>query len=185
MVVEVPGGPRLEAHLDLPDAATAGLVLCHPHPLYGGDMDNPVIIRAAEVAQALGVSTLRFNFRGVGDSTGTHDEGRGEQDDCSAALALLRSRLPPASALGLLGYSFGARIAMYSFDGLHAGRLLLLVAGSRDPYCPVQDLVKLAERVGTEPRIIEGADHFFFGKLFPLGTTVEGWLRGWTPGRAS
>ena len=206
VVVEVPGGPRLEAHLDLPDAATAGLVLCHPHPLYGGDMDNPVIIRAAEVAQALGVSTLRFNFRGVGDSTGTHDEGRGEQDDCSAALALLRSRLPPASALGLLGYSFGARIAaqvnegradldglalvapplgMYSFDGLRAGRLLLLAAGSRDPYCPVRDLVKLAERMGTEPRIIEGADHFFFGKLFPLGTAVEGWLRGWIPGRAS
>ncbi len=48
-----------------------------------------------------------------------------------------------------------------------------------------QDLVKLAERVGTEPRIIEGADHFFFGKLFPLGTAVEGWLRGWVPGRAS
>ncbi len=166
-------------------------------------MDNPVIIRAAEVAQALGVSTLRFNFRGVGDSTGAHDEGRGEQDDCSAALALLRSRLPPASTLSLLGYSFGARIAaqvgegradldglalvapplaMYSFDGLYAGRPLLLAAGSRDPYCPVQDLVKLAERVGTEPRIIEGADHFFFGKLFPLGTAVEfRWVR---PSRA-
>jgi len=76
-------------------------------------------------------------------------------------------------------------LGMYSFDGLHAGRPLLLAAGSRDPYCPVQDLVKLAERVGTEPRIIEGADHFFFGKLFPLGTAVEGWLRGWTPGHAS
>lgn len=206
VVVEVPGGPTLEAHLDFPDSAAAGLVLCHPHPLYGGDMDNPVIIRAAEVAQSLGVSTLRFNFRGVGRSTGVHDEGGGEQDDCSAALASLRSRLAPTSPLGLLGYSFGARIAaqvgegradldglalvapplaMYSFDGLPAGRPLLLVAGSRDPYCPVQDLVKLAERVGTEPRIIEGADHFFFGKLFPLGTAVEGWLRGWVPGRSS
>jgi len=206
VIVEVPSGPTLEAHLDLLDSAAAGLVLCHPHPLYGGDMDNPVIIRAAEVAQALGVSTLRFNFRGVGRSTGTHDEGRGEQDDCSAALASLRSRLAPTSPLGLLGYSFGARIAaqvgegradldglalvapplaMYSFDGLPAGRPLLLVAGSRDPYCPVQDLVKLAERVGTEPRIIEDADHFFFGKLFPLGMAVEDWLRGWVPGRAS
>jgi len=206
VVVEVPGGPTLEAHLDFPDSAAAGLVLCHPHPLYGGDMDNPVIIRAAEVAQSLGVSTLRFNFRGVGRSTGVHDEGGGEQDDCSAALASLRSRLAPTSPLGLLGYSFGARIAaqvgegradldglalvapplaMYSFDGLPTGRPLLLVAGSRDPYCPVQDLVKLAERVGTEPRIIEGADHFFFGKLFPLGTAVEGWLRGWVPGRSS
>src|SRR5512132_3750608 len=94
---EVPGGPRLEARLMESPAAAAGVVLCHPHPLYGGDMDNPVIIRAAEVAQVLGVSTLRFNFRGVGDSTGAHDEGRGEQDDCRAALALLRSRLPPAS----------------------------------------------------------------------------------------
>ena len=206
VIVEVPSGPTLEAHLDLLDSAAAGLVLCHPHPLYGGDMDNPVIIRAAEVAQALGVSTLRFNFRGVGRSTGTHDEGRGEQDDCSAALASLRSRLAPTSPLGLLGYSFGARIAaqvgegradvdglalvapplaMYSFDGLPAGRPLLLVAGSRDPYCPVQELAKLAERVGTEPRIIEDADHFFFGKLFPLGMAVEDWLRGWVPGRAS
>jgi len=206
VVVEVPGGPTLEAHLDFPDSAAAGLVLCHPHPLYGGDMDNPVIIRAAEVAQSLGVSTLRFNFRGVGRSTGAHDEGRGEQDDCSAALASLRSRLAPTSPLGLLGYSFGAHIAaqvgegradvdglalvapplaMYSFDGLPAGRPLLLVAGSRDPYCPVQELAKLAERVGTEPRIIEDADHFFFGKLFPLGMAVEDWLRGWVPGRAS
>jgi alpha/beta superfamily hydrolase len=206
VVVEVPGGPTLEAHLDFPDSAAAGLVLCHPHPLYGGDMDNPVIIRAAEVAQSLGVSTLRFNFRGVGRSTGVHDEGGGEQDDCSAALASLRSRLAPTSPLGLLGYSFGARIAaqvgegradldglalvapplaMYSFDGLPAGRPLLLVAGSRDPYCPVQELAKLAERVGTEPRIIEDADHFFFGKLFPLGMAVEDWLRGWVPGRAS
>src|SRR5215470_3509286 len=79
-VVEVPGGPTLEASLDLAEPATAGLVLCHPHPLYGGDMDNPVVTRAAEVARALGVSTLRFNFRGVGDSTGTHDEGWGEQE---------------------------------------------------------------------------------------------------------
>lgn len=206
VVVEVPGGPTLEAQLALPDPAVAGLVLCHPHPLYGGDMDNPVIIRAAEVAQALGVSTLRFNFRGVGRSSGVHDEGQGEQDDCNAALAWLRNRLAPGSLLGLLGYSFGARIAaqvgadradlaglalvapplaMYSFDSLPPGHPLLLVAGSRDPYCPVQDLVKLAEQVGTEPRIIEDAEHFFFGKLFPLGTAVEGWLRGWAPGRAN
>ena len=206
VVVEVPDGPTLEASLGFAEPATAGLVLCHPHPLYGGDMDNPVVTRAAEVAQALGVSTLRFNFRGVGDSTGTHDEGWGEQEDCRAALDSLRTRLAPGSPLGLLGYSFGARIAaqvgpgrddlaglalvapplaMYDFDGLPTGLPLLLVAGSRDPYCPVQDLVKLAAQVGTEPRIIEGAEHFFFGKLFPLGTAIEGWLRGWLPSRAS
>ncbi len=206
VAVEVPGGPVLEGRLALPDSGAAGLVLCHPHPLYGGDMDNPVIIRAAEVALALGVSTLRFNFRGVGSSSGAHDEGRGEQEDCQAALASLRSRLAPESPVGLLGYSFGAWIAaqvgtgrtdlaglalvapplaMYSFDGLPLLRALLLVAGSRDPYCPVEDLVKLAERLGTEPRIIDGAEHFFFGKLFPLGTAIEGWLREWGPGRTA
>jgi hypothetical protein len=206
VVVEVPGGPVLEARLALPDSGASGLVLCHPHPLYGGDMDNPVITRAAEVALALGVSTLRFNFRGVGGSSGAHDEGRGEQEDCQAALASLRSRLEPESPVGLLGYSFGAWIAaqvatgrtdlaglalvapplaMYSFDGLPQDRPLMLVAGSRDPYCPATDLVRLAKRLGTEPRIIDGAEHFFFGKLFPLGTAIEGWLREWGPGRTA
>ena len=60
--VEVPGGPRLEARIAVPATAVAGLVMCHPHPLYGGDMDNPVVIRAVEVAQAAGVATRRFKI---------------------------------------------------------------------------------------------------------------------------
>jgi uncharacterized protein len=165
-------------------------------------MDNPVVVRAAEVAQALGVATLRFNFRSVGASGGTHDHGTGEQEDCRAALGALRARLGGASPVGLLGYSFGAwvaarvasagaalsglclvapPVAMYGFDGLALGRgELLLVAGSRDPYCPADELRRLTERLGTEARIIEGAEHFFFGKLFPLGEAVEAWIRRWT-----
>ena len=71
----------LEALLAIPDAPSAGVVICHPHPLYGGDMDNPVVVRVQEVCADLGVATLRFNFRGVGGSGGAHGDGVGEQDD--------------------------------------------------------------------------------------------------------
>jgi alpha/beta superfamily hydrolase len=194
-------GPALAARLGLVDSPRGGLVVCHPHPLYGGDMDNPVVVRAAEVAREVGLSTLRFNFRGVGGSAGDHDEGRGEQDDVRAALATLRAALPERS-LGLAGYSFGAwvssRVAesaadldalcliappvkMFDFDALTpGGRDLLVVAGTRDPYCPVADLDRLAARLpqGSVARI-EAADHFFFGKLFPLGEAIRHWVETW------
>src|SRR4030095_7106968 len=108
---------------------------------------NPVVVRAAEVAREAGLATLRFNFRGVGASEGSHDHGRGEQEDVRAALATLRTRL--AGPLGLAGYSFGAwvssRVAvpaagltalgliapplsMFGFDTLDPDGLSLLVA---------------------------------------------------------
>src|SRR5438552_10187708 len=143
----------LEARLALPASPTAGLVLCHPHPLYGGDMENPVVVRAAEVGSETGLSTLRFNFRGVGRSAGAYAQGKGEQDDLRAALAMLRSRLPQGRPLGLAGYSFGAWIAagvtgpalplaglcliapplaMFDFGTLDGADLhILLVAGTR------------------------------------------------------
>ncbi len=80
LAVHVPDGPALEARLGPVASPKGGFVVCHPHPLYGGDMDNPVVIRAAEVARAAGYATLRFNFRGAGGSEGAHDKGRGEQD---------------------------------------------------------------------------------------------------------
>ena len=194
-------GPALAARLGVVDGAPGGVVLCHPHPLYGGDMDNPVVVRAAQVAREVGLSTLRFNFRGVGGSAGTHDEGRGEQDDVRAALETLRAASPEGS-LGLAGYSFGAwvssRVAdsasdldalcliappvkMFDFDAVAPGRRdLLVVAGTRDPYCPIADLDRLAARLpdGSVARI-EGADHFFFGKLFPLGEAIRSWVETW------
>ncbi len=198
IVVRVPAGPSLEARLGSGPAARGGFVICHPHPLYGGDMDNPVVLRAAEVTQAGGYATLRFNFRGVGASEGVHDKGRGEQDDVKAAMAALASRLPAGSPVGVIGYSFGAwtaahatrpgdaalgliapPIGMFDFAFLPpaAGRVLL-VAGTRDTYCPVDALHRLAESAGAEERIIEGADHFFFGKLYPLGEAIGAWVAG-------
>lgn len=203
VVVPVPEGPSLEGRLALVEAPRGGFVLCHPHPLYGGDMDNPVVIRASEVVQAAGHATLRFNFRGVGASTGIHDKGLGEQDDVRAAAAVLAGRLPPCRPVGVIGYSFGAWAAaramwpgdaplgliapplgMFDFQALapRAGRTLL-VAGTRDTYCPVDALERLAEATGAEARIIEGADHFFFGKLYPLGEAIGAWVAGTSPVR--
>ena len=200
-VVRVPGGPILEARLSPLDAPIGGFVLCHPHPLYGGDMDNPVVTRAAEVAQAAGYATLRFNFRGVGASEGVHDKGQGEQDDVRAAMAALGARLPTGAPVGAIGYSFGAHaaaratrpgpaplgliappLAMYDFAFLERnGGPTLLAAGTRDAYCPAEALRRLAEATGALERLIEGADHFFFGKLYPLGEAIGAWLAAIRP----
>ncbi len=202
LIVEVADGPALEGRLLVPAGAGAGLVLCHPHPLYGGDMDNPVIVRAAEISQGLGLATLRFNFRGVGSSTGAHGGGVAERDDVKAALARMRSVVPPGGPIGLLGYSFGAwvsaRVAAEAGAGLPLclvapplGMLdwttlpparadLLVVAGSRDSYCPLPDLERFTARLaGARRAVIEGADHFFFGKLYPMGEEIAAWCREW------
>ena len=205
LTIRVPDGPALEARLAPLANPKGGFVVCHPHPLYGGDLDNPVIIRAAEVAQAAGYATLRFNFRGAGTSEGVHDKGRGEQEDVRAAMAALATHLPAGSRVGVMGYSFGAAMAaratrpsvpeaplgliapplgMYDFDFLQTspGRLLL-VAGTADAYCPVEALHRLAAITSAEERIVEGADHFFFGKLYPLGEVIGAWLAGAPPAR--
>ena len=118
-------------------------------------------------------------------------------------MATLASRLPTGSRIGVVGYSFGAAMAaratrpsapeaplgliapplgMYDLDFLQTspGRLLL-VAGTADAYCPVEALHRLTSITAAEERIIEGADHFFFGKLYPLGEAIGGWLAGLPP----
>jgi alpha/beta superfamily hydrolase len=202
VTVSVGSTIQLEAQVALPLDARGGVTLCHPHPLYGGDMDNPVVVRAAEVCREAGLATLRFNFRGVGGSTGGHDEGRGEQDDLRAALDHLAGLLPPGAALAAAGYSFGAavtaRVAMrrpLTGVALIAPALampaladlgdlaavkghLLIVAGTADTYCPREALERLHHAVpNATVRTVEGADHFFFGKLFPLGEIVGAWAR--------
>lgn len=202
--IHVPGGPRIEGRAAVPPSPGGGLVMCHPHPLYGGDMDNPVVIRAAEVAQAAGLATLRFNFRGAGGSEGIHDRGVGEREDVRAALAALAALLPAGRPCALAGYSFGAWVAsqvvmgdapapiaalglvapplaMLDWGFARPAPHTLLVAGSRDSYCPVEALQRLADRLpGAETAVIPGADHFFFGKLFPLGAALETWIRRWS-----
>jgi uncharacterized protein len=190
----------LEALLAVPDTPSAGVVICHPHPLYGGDMDNPVVVRVQEVCAGLGLATLRFNFRGVGGSGGAHAGGVGEQDDARAALEAL-SRATGGAPTAIAGYSFGSRIAalvacgdprieglaliapplaMYDFACVESVRAsTLVVAGTNDSYCPVPDFARFGARLPSAATVsIEGADHFFFGKLFPLGEAVAKWAQG-------
>jgi hypothetical protein len=200
------GDISIEARVAIPPAPTGGVAICHPHPLYGGDMENPVVVRTAEVCQAAGLATVRFNFRGVGDSAGEHDEGRGEQDDLRAAVQHLETMLGPVA---VAGYSFGAVIAagvalrdraaglaliapplaMRGLDQL--GDLdtldipILVAAGTSDSYCPADALTALAAKVPRAVvRTVPGADHFFFGKLYPLGEIVGEWAARVGAGRA-
>lgn len=189
----------LEARLALPSGASAGVVICHPHPRYGGDMDNPVVVRVQEACAAEGLATLRFNFRGVGGSSGAHDGGVGEQDDARAALEALAQR-PGTGALAIAGYSFGAWIAavvgcrdarvgglaliapplgLYDFGCLEDKRVpVLAIAGTEDPYCEPADFRRFTARFPwITPAAIDGADHFFFGSLYPLGEAVGAWAR--------
>jgi len=196
-------GVVLEARLTVPSSAQGGIVVCHPHPLYGGDMDNPVVVRIAEVCDNLGLAALRFNFRGVGHSAGAHDGGTGEQRDVEAALTHVAGVVGAGRPLALAGYSFGATVAAglaprYAgltglalvapplarvdngpFATLAAfGERLLLVAGTHDEFCPVEALTRLGETLPDATLdMIDGANHFFFGKLFPLGEAVAVWAR--------
>ena len=179
-------GLRLEGLLSVQEAfpVRGGVVLCHPHPLYGGEMDNPVVTAAAEVAVEEGFQTLRFNFRGVGESEGIHADGVGEKDDVRAAIEFLSSRVDGPSLI-LVGYSFGAMVGlpvavedarvkgvvaiappleMHDFDFLkRTKKNKLVIVGNRDLYCPKGRLEEFYQQL-EDPKslvMIQGADHFF------------------------
>ncbi len=117
-------GPVLEGELWIPTRATAattvpGAVICHPHPLYGGTMDNAIVIRLRDKLLDMGIATLRFNFRGIGNSEGEFGGGVAEANDALGAMALLRSRPEiQADRCGLVGYSFGASMALKAASAL-------------------------------------------------------------------
>src|SRR5207237_3114944 len=106
---EGPAG-RIEAILKEPAAPVArAAIVCHPHPLFGGTMHNKVVFRIARAFQDAGFAVLRFNFRGTGRSQGTHDNGRGEQDDLRAAIEFIAQKYPDAE-VWLAGFSFGSMV---------------------------------------------------------------------------
>jgi hypothetical protein len=178
----------LEGRLSLCDEKAAA-VITHPHPLYGGDMQNPVVRSIADVYRKKGYTTLRFNFRGVGKSQGRYDEGRGEVLDLLAAVSLLRER--GASLVHLAGYSFGAWViahaaseakapglilvappaAMMDFSEIRTlPQLSLVITGTDDAFAPPRLLEPLVAgwRPEAHLRVIEGADHFYFGRFQEL-----------------
>lgn len=178
-------------------------LVLHPHPLGGGTMHNKVVFRAAAALNDAGLIALRINFRGVGQSTGKHDEGRGELDDVRAGLGYLSAHYPGLSVT-ICGFSFGARVGLevgikddrveyligigtpvdkYDFSFLESCRKpLLLVHGDRDEFGDVKRLRKLAARIETQTQVrlfvIPEAGHFFENHLEELKQAVTDWISG-------
>ena len=176
-------------------------VICHPHPLFGGTLSNKVVHIIARTFKGMGVTTLRFNFRGVGRSEGKYDEGRGEQHDLLAAVAWMGKHYPDAP-LWLGGFSFGSAIALACWQCAGAKRLLLVsppVAHDYFPQTPVEGIDwmvimgsadevvspnAVSRWVSAQPHApkycyLEGASHFFHGRLIDLRETLQ---QAWTTG---
>jgi uncharacterized protein len=200
LFIPAPHG-QLEAILKEPRTGVGrgvGLVL-HPHPLGGGTMHNKVVFRAAAALNDTGLVVLRINFRGVGQSTGTHDEGRGELEDVRAGLDYLAAQYPDQE-ITLCGFSFGARVGLevgirdervqrlisigtpvdkYDFSFLDQCRKpILFVQGELDEYGDVERLRELVARIKApvELKVIKGAGHFFDEHLDELKRAITEWV---------
>jgi alpha/beta superfamily hydrolase len=188
-----PAGP-IEAAVNQPaerDAPRGIAVLCHPHPVHGGTMDNKVVQTMARAFVQLGWRAVRFNFRGVGGSAGAWDEGRGEVDDALAVIDAVREAGLP---LALGGFSFGGYVASQAAqrlpEGAKAARLVLIgpatsnftvapvpadtlvIHGERDEVVPLQATLDWARPQGLPVVVIPGVGHFFHGQLALLKSLV-------------
>jgi len=192
------GEPSLEARVRAPAGARRAVVLCHPHPLYGGTMHSAVVLAIAKVLAEKGgeqVAHLRFNYRGVGTSGGRYGEGLGEIEDVRAAIRALRARAPGAK-MSVCGYSFGTFVGLraavieggiervtlvapavriFHFvkdDGAaFQGRLAIFV-GDDDEFCDVSEAQELARELGARLTVFPGSDHYFMKSRRKLADAV-------------
>lgn len=189
-------GAQLEARWDEGETARAGVVLCHPHPQHGGTMTAPLIHRVTQRLIAGGFAVLRFNFRGVGGSTGVWGGGEDEVDDVAAAFATASRRF--ADRTYLAGWSFGAATALRwqarsgdvsplaaiappvlsdltpalpKADRLRDARRLF-VLGDRDQFVEVSELDRYVKAIGGRLEVIAGSDHFFYFREERVGDLV-------------
>ncbi len=219
-VREIPGpAGRLEALLEEPPVADgvndeglverghpngvrAVVVLAHPHPQHGGTMHTKAVYQAAKAFTRIGCAVLRFNFRGVGTSEGSWDEGRGEMEDFRAGVEFMRQRYPNAP-IWAAGMSFGAWIALtvattepaistmlgicpplsrYDFDGVRTSeKHKFFIQGEFDEICPLKEM-KDFYAIAADPKelvVIDAADHLFDGKVLEVGDAVEDLLGDW------
>jgi alpha/beta superfamily hydrolase len=192
---------HLEALLKEPEGAPHGAaVVCHPHPLYGGTMHTKAVYRAAQALSEAGLVALRFNFRGVGASTGTYEEGIGERDDVVAALDWLEEGYPHLPLIAG-GFSFGSMVGLsvgakdervdgllgmglpignpdYDFSYLGETRKpLLVVQGENDEFGPGPEAARVLSKLGSHVTLVRvpGADHYFTDRLDELRAAVRGY----------
>jgi alpha/beta superfamily hydrolase len=196
------GAGAIEAERDAAAAGTQArgvVVIAHPHPLFGGTMDNKVVQTLARAFIASGWTAVRFNFRGVGASEGVHDEGRGEADDMRAVI----EQVAPHGALAIAGFSFGAFVAMNALSALWEVRDIqrvalvgasvarvppgplpeaahertLVVHGEQDDTVPLAAVLDWARPQSLPVTVVPGGGHFFHGQLPLLKQLVARHLR--------
>ncbi len=192
----------IEARIETPQGVTqpaAFGVVCHPHPLFGGTLDNKVVYTLARSFHDLGMPTIRFNFRGVGKSVGSFADGIGETDDALAVIAAGREKWPGA-ALWLAGFSFGGAVAIRAAASANPTRLVavapaikrvslegvpvpacpwLIVQGDADELVNAQETLDWAKPLANPPQIalLPGVEHLFHGKLNDLRDAVTAFAR--------
>jgi len=186
---------KMECLLDLPEEAPRGIALvAHPHPLYGGTMENKVTQTLARTFVTLGYATARFNFRGVGESEGEHDRGHGEVDDMQVMLEHMQEQYP-GLPVALSGFSFGTFVqaqlqARLAAEGKSIQRMVLvgtaagkwpmpsvpgdtiLIHGEQDDTITLQMVFDWARPLEIPVIVIPGADHFFHRRLNPIKNLV-------------
>ena len=205
LFIEGPAG-RIEALLDQPGAEPRPLlaIICHPLPTEGGTMHNKVVTMTARALRESGATTLRFNFRGVGQSEGTFDDGDGELDDLRAVAAWAKAQHPD-KVLWLAGFSFGAWVSLRAADELKVQLLIsiappvgrswsfdditlpacpwLVIQGDDDEIVDATAVQTWIESLPMPPQLVQmpGASHFFHRKLIDLRGAVKHGVATWLP----
>ena len=199
------GGVNDEGLLErgLTNGLRAAVVLAHPHPQFGGTMHTKVVYQAAKAFARIGCAVLRFNFRGVGTSEGSWDEGRGEMEDFRAGVTFMRERYPNAR-IWAAGMSFGAWIALtvgtqepsistvlgicpplsqYDFKGVRTSeKPKFFIQGEFDELCPLKEMKDFYAKA-ADPKelvVIDAADHLFDGKVLEVGDAIEDLFGDWS-----
>ncbi|HKT74277.1 MAG TPA: alpha/beta family hydrolase [Steroidobacteraceae bacterium] len=203
VVIPGPAG-ELQALVEIPPGSDARhiAVVCHPHPLFGGTLENKVVYTLARAFEELGAPAIRFNFRGVGASKGVYDDGVGETQDALAVIEYGRRRWPGAQ-LWLAGFSFGGAVAIAAEGHARPARLVvaapaimrldkldvsgvvsrscpwLIVQGDADEVLDANAVLEWARRVTPAPRVevLAGGSHFFHGRLLELREAVLAFMR--------
>ena len=192
---EIIAGPAgaLEIVRNVPQDPPVGIALiAHPHPQQGGTLDNKVVQTLAKTFFGLGYAAIRFNFRGVGVSAGTFDNGDGETEDALAALANARTRFAESLPVALAGFSFGSFVQTRVAQKIEAERLVLVgpavnrfqvatvppdtivIHGEEDEVVPLADVLAWARPQELPVVVFPGCTHFFHGRLPQLQRVITG-----------
>ncbi len=190
----------LEGEIKEPETFDTAIVICHPHPLFGGTMYNNVVDSLFNILPERGIMTLRFNFRGVGNSQGKYEGGVGEREDVNAAVTYLKTTFSKAEKIAVAGYSFGAwvgllaasvnnmvdfmiaiapPITLFNFNYLkNTKKPKLFIIGDSDDFTPLNDFLVFYEEIPNPKKyvILPGVDHFYRGHELKLAEIIVDFL---------